>query len=496
MIDEKKPLVINKAICNITEEEIKKYGIRRVTIEILKDYALVDETEELIAWTPGQIVIIDCILNRSSPDGKNRVQIIASTRYGKSLAVGAAVSIRASLKPEKWAIVAGTKEKARIIMEYVTMFSLDCPAIRTQLKIETSLESLRMRRSQDRLTYKRRGEVRVYSADAKRVSETSTSLMGFGSPNVIGDESALIPDTLQATIMRMLGDKPDNFLVKIGNPFNRNHFLRTWRNDRYYKIFIDYNQAIKEGRYTKEYIEEMKEEALFDILYGCLFPAEGTIDSKGWLTLLTDSEIERAFVDEDIFLGDKRLGGDIAGGGRNYSVMTIRSYNYAEKVYKENEPDTMVYAGNIVSTATKHGIKDEDIAVDKVGIGRGAYDRLRELKGERVQGISAGETASEAKRFANLRAEMYWRAREWVLHGGKLKKDDDWYQLADIKYKTDSSSKVKIMSKEEMLREAIDSPDVADSFSLTFVKRDIPPAYQGEQEAPEAEEPQDDPYDL
>jgi len=452
--------------------------IRETTLEVLKDYEFQDETGEIIKWTPGQIGIIDCILHRKAPDGKNRVQIIAATRYGKSLAVAAGVVIRASLKPEKWAIVAGTKEKARIIMEYITMFSLDCPVIRAQLEVDIPLDRLRMKRSQDRLTYKRRGEVRVYSADSRRIAETSTSLMGFGAPNVIGDESALIPDSLQATLMRMLGDKKDNFLVKVGNPFHRNHFLRTWRSDRYYKILIDYRQGIKEGRFSEEFINEMREEALFDILYECKFPEEGAIDAKGWMSLLTDSDIERAFVEQEAPFGNKRLGCDIAGGGRNFSVMVTRAYNVAKKVYKENEPDTMKYAGSVVKFAKELGVKDQDIFVDQVGVGKGAYDRLKEMK-NRVVGVSGASSPSDKSRFLNLRAEIYWRAREWILHGGKLEKDDDWYQLTRIKYKVaDSSGTIKIMSKQEMLREGVDSPDVADAFAMTFARTDTPPAYQ------------------
>ncbi len=469
--------------------------IRKLTRQILKEYALVDETGELIDWTEGQIAIIDCIVHRRSPDGKMRIQIMAATRYGKSLAVGAGVSIRASLKPEKWAVVAGTKEKARIIMEYVTMFSLDCPPIRAQLKIETSLDRLRMRKSQDRLSYRRRGEVRVYSADAKKVSTTSTSLMGFGSPNVVEDESALIPNTLQATVMRMLGDKKDNFLCKIGNPFNRNHFLKTWRKDRYYKIKIDYRQALREGRFSEEFIEEMREEALFDILYECKFPKAGAIDSKGWLYLLTDANVEEAFVDEEVPFGDKRLGCDIAGGGRNYSVMVERAYNMAKKVYKKNEPDTMKFAGSVIRRAKDTGVKDKNIFVDKVGIGRGCFDRLREMK-DHVVGVSGADSPSDKSKFTNLRAEIYWRAREWILHGGKLQKDDDWYQLSEIKYKVaDSSGKIQIMSKQLMLKEGIDSPDVADALSTTFARTDISPAFQEQPgDAQQEEEINFDPF--
>ncbi|KKM08457.1 hypothetical protein LCGC14_1724190, partial [marine sediment metagenome] len=57
------------------------------------------------------------------------------------------------------------------------------------------------------------------------------------------------------------------------------------------------------------------------------------------------------------------------------------------------------------------------------------------------------------------------------------KEDPDWLQLAEIKYKTvDSSGKIKIMSKEEMLREQIDSPDVADSLAMTFASVEPVPA--------------------
>jgi hypothetical protein len=55
---------------------------------------------------------------------------------------------------------------------------------------------------------------------------------------------------------------------------------------------------------------------------------------------------------------------------------------------------------------------------------------------------------------------MYWRLRQWILQGGKLKKHDGWRQLLDIKYKPDGSSgRIKMMGKEEMLRNGIQSPD-------------------------------------
>jgi hypothetical protein len=461
-----------------TQQEFAVIPPRKATTDILAIYQFTDDTGKIVQWTAGQLEIIDCILNRSSPDDLKRVQIIAATQYGKSLAVAAGVAIRASLYPEKWAIVAGTTEKARIIMEYVIMLTLNNDILRFQLTPDTSLDRLRMKKSADRLTFRRKGEVRVYSAEAKLVTETSKSLMGFGSPNVVEDEAALVPDILQATVMRMLGGTADNFFMKIGNPFNRNHFLKSWIGEKYHRIFIDYKRALDEGRFTPEFIEEMKGEAMFNVMYDCLFPESGEMDLKGWLPLITESEIERAFVDEDQPFGEGRLGCDVAGGGRNFSVMVHRSYNLGRKIYKKDEPDTMQFTGNVLHFAGELKVKPENIFVDKVGIGKGAFDRLREQR-DFIIGVGGADEPVDKSRFVNLRAEMYWRAREWLLRGGKLTRDNDWYQLSKVKYKVaDSSGKLKMMSKEEMLREGTDSPDVADAFAMTFARPEIPQQYQ------------------
>jgi len=446
---------------------------RKETIEVLKLYNFQDDKGDAIQWTPGQVQIIDCILNRSSPNDLKRIEIIASTQYGKSLAVAAGTVVRASCFPEKWAIVAGTTEKARIIMEYIVMLALNNPIVRQQLDPETPLDRLRMKKSADRLVFKKHGEVRVYSAEAKLISETSKSLMGFGAQNVIEDEAALIGDVLQATVMRMLGGYKSNFLIKIGNPFNRGHFLRTWERGDYYRIFIDYHRALDEGRYTESFILEMQSEALFDVLYDCMFPKEGGMDTRGWLSLLTEDEVRRAFVTEEVPFGAKKLGCDIAGGGRNYSTITLRAYNMAKLLYKANEKDTMIFAGTMIATAKALGVKKDQIFADSVGIGRGATDRTAE-QGYGVA-VNAGEEPTDKSKYVNKRAEMYWRLRGWILQGGKLETNEDWLQLTQIKYKVaDSSGKLKIMPKEEMLKEGIDSPDVADSLSMTFYSSDMP----------------------
>ena len=235
------------------------WEIHPETTRLLSLFKFTDDLDRVITWTHGQLLIINCILRKEAPNGSNRVHVMSLTQYGKSSAVGAGVTLRASLKGEPFALVAPTKEKARIIMEYVVKYSLENPPIAKLLEAPEGLDKLKQRKSQDRLTYQTGGDVRVFSADARNKQAQGDALMGFGSPNVIEDESALIDDVTHAKVLRMVGGYPDaNFLMKIGNPFRRNHFLRSWRSDTYFKIFIDYNVALREGIDTPEFIDEMR----------------------------------------------------------------------------------------------------------------------------------------------------------------------------------------------------------------------------------------------
>ena len=63
--------------------------------------------------TPTQIQIIDIIACRRYA----RTQLILPTQYGKSLCVADGILLRITAHKERWAIVAPTEDKARIIMD-------------------------------------------------------------------------------------------------------------------------------------------------------------------------------------------------------------------------------------------------------------------------------------------------------------------------------------------------------------------------------------------
>lgn len=396
-----------------------------------------------------------------------RVQILTSTQYGKSLIVALACIIISCIQKELVAVIAPTNEKAKIIMRYFIEHLGDNPLFFSQLEKETKLDRLQMEENKERIILKNKGGIFVVSVQAGNSKKGIEAAMGAGAKISIQDESGLIPDPIEATVFRMIAGKgPDAFYCKIGNPFYRNHFFKSWYDDRYHKVFIDFNQAIKEGRYSQEFIDEAKKKPFFDILYECKFPKADAIDTSGYSPLLTEEILlSRMKPQVDIF-GRTSFSCDVAGEGSNQSVIVYRGQNGAKIIYKENNPDTMNFAGIILKLFFEYS--PDIIYIDKVGIGKPVFDRLKEFQEIEtiVVGVMAGSPADDTENFINKRAEMFWRLREW-LSSAELE-GQGWMDLLDIRYKVQSDRKVKIKSKDEMLKEGIQSPDVADALSLSF----------------------------
>ena len=437
--------------------------------------------------TDGQEEIFNAIFYKQGPNGEHRVHIKTFTQYGKSDTVSMAVLTRAATFPEKWAVVAPTQPKAKIIMSYVIkhLFENEYTLNRFKLKEGESMELVRRERSKNRLTFdignNQIGEIFILSAESrlKQSEDVGNSLMGFGAPNLVEDEAALISDESDAKAMRMVGGFTKlgtDFVVKIGNPFQRNHFLQAQEDPAYYKVNIDFERGIREDRITRKFIEEMRKKPYFRVLYENKFPETDDIDSRGWTQLLSEEEVETAIcIDPSIkHIGEKRLGHDVARGGASFTVWNLRSMNYMEVLAKSRQDNLTEISGQTLFFMKEKNVIPENTFIDDVGVGGGAVDPLH-YQQKNVRGVNVGQPALEQSRFVNIRAEAYWRFREWLKKGGKLCAchRDEWLtQLPKIKYKPDSKGRLRIMSKDEMRGHGIDSPDVADAGMLTFVRQE------------------------
>lgn len=457
-----------------------------------------------------QLVIISAITGRIAP----RIQLILPTQYGKSEAVAQGILLRVTTKPEKWCIVAPTKDKAEIIMGYIIKHIFDHEMFKSELIFDEPEDKLRQHKSKDHITFKRGGEVMVLSADSRNRKRTKETMMGFGAANVVIDESALIEDDLYATIKRMVGGHAASpggtFILEIGNPFTRGHFLRTWRSGRYVRIWVDYHQALEEGRYTQDFVDEMREEAFFDVLYECKFPDQDEIRADGFRRLVADGTLENAFVQEMPEIVDAHdedgnvitdsegkpikdrgiLGYDVAAGGENASVGVVR---YPETmvavVVEENHLDDLDdQADQVVAVARRYDIGDYRIGIDDTGVGQGVGDALknhhedilfkRVINGEspHAEAERLGRTLTvdqkrDRAKYANTKAMMNWKARQWLKAGGKIVYHKAFEaQTKEIYYKQNTSAKIIMEPKEKMRERGVPSPDVWDAFVNTFIE--------------------------
>lgn len=393
-----------------------------------------------------------------------------------------AVLTRVSSFPEKWVVTAPTAAKAKIIMSDIIKHCFENEYTMSRLKLEEgeNMEMLRRERSKNRLTFNVGnnlvGEVFIISAESKvkRQEDIGNSLMGFGAPNLIEDEAALLDDQIDAKAMRMVGGfsaQKLDFVVKIGNPFRRNHFFESFKDPKYFNVVADYNVGIREGRLSQDFVEEMRKKPFFRVLYDCKFPESNEIDDRGWTQLLSEEDIIRARAhnaeDELKHIGVKRLGNDVARGGSNFTAWVLKSMNYASikaKAHIDNITDGAAWTAQY---AEDEGIEPNNIFIDDSGVGGGTVDALRK-EDIRTIAFNGGAQATNPKRYANKRAECYWMLREWILKGGKLSDSDDWNQLCDIKYRPNMKGQLQVMGKEEMRSLGIDSPDVADALMMTF----------------------------
>lgn len=143
--------------------------------------------------------------------------------------------------------------------------------------------------------------------------------------------------------------------------------------------------------------------------------------------------------------------------------------------------DNMQVAGRVKAfyDDTPEHLRPEVILIDSIGNGSGVVDRLRELNLP-VRGVNVSESAALGDKYLNLRAELWFAAKEWfagrdvklpVCEGG-CDKDCPHNQLAteltSVRFEYTSSGKIKIESKDDMKKRGLESPNVADAAILTF----------------------------
>jgi hypothetical protein len=117
----------------------------------------------------------------------------------------------------------------------------------------------------------------------------------------------------------------------------------------------------------------------------------------------------------DLSLTPTGLGLDVAGAGADDCALALRTGRSVRLLRRWSEADTTATAEVTAAAARAHGVTY--VNVDAIGIGQGVADQLKRAHREGrlradVYAVNVAEAPDEPERFANLRAEMWWRGRE------------------------------------------------------------------------------------
>jgi len=165
-------------------------------------------------------------------------------------------------------------------------------------------------------------------------------------------------------------------------------------------------------------------------------------------------------------------GVDVARFGGDSNALAKRQANVLlEPVRMWKGRDLMQTTGLIKAEWDACDLRDRpvEILVDAIGLGSGVVDRLREL-GLPCRGVNVAELPAMGETYLNLRAELWFKARQWLSgRDCSLPEDEELRaSLVTPKYKFTSNGKIQIESKDDMKKRGLPSPDAGDAFVLTL----------------------------
>ena len=169
------------------------------------------------------------------------------------------------------------------------------------------------------------------------------------------------------------------------------------------------------------------------------------------------------------------MGVDPAGMGKNETVWAVRDRFRASVVATEKLSESKSIAEKTMTLAHFYGVLCNQVFIDNFGIGANVAVELAGA-GFMPKALNVGDSPSKENEtvYINLRAEAYWELKQWLRSGGELVGDRaKWEQLLTLRYRRELSGKLKIMSKDDMGKEGLKSPDRADALMLTFTEPEV-----------------------
>jgi hypothetical protein len=172
------------------------------------------------------------------------------------------------------------------------------------------------------------------------------------------------------------------------------------------------------------------------------------------------------------------LGVDVARFGDDRTIIARRKGRTLDIIGKFFHNDTQKVGGLVIEAIDRE--HPDAVVIDEDGIGGAVLDYVKARGYDRkvlLHGFRGGFDAHNPKMYLNRRAEIWGELKEW-LQGGSI--PDEAEVETDLTGPDYGYHPVKgcltLEKKDEMKARGVDSPDIGDSFAMTFAVKVAPKA--------------------
>nr|DAR84221.1 MAG TPA: Terminase large subunit [Caudoviricetes sp.] len=387
--------------------------------------------------------------------------LVCHRRFGKTVGMVNEMLKKAILNERKapvYAYVAPYRNQAkRVAWEYLKYYTNPIPG-RTVNESELYVE----------LPTRHNGSpgARLYIIGA----DHPDALRGIYLDGVILDEYADIKPELWGGVIRPALADRQGWAVFIGTPKGQNQFYEMYRHaEKSADWYACLYRADETGVIPTDELADMKAQMTdMEIRQELLCDFTASASDVVIPIDLVSAAAERELTERDVEGQPVILGVDVARFGDDRTVLCVRQGLWTRDVRTFTGLSTMEVANRVIDCINQH--RPQAVFIDAGAMGAGVIDRLRQLQYQ-VSEVNFGEAALSTDRYANIRAEMYFKCRDWLTSGGALPKNAELKtELSTVEYKFNPSGRIILEPKEKLKERTGKSPDLADALVLTFAR--------------------------
>lgn len=320
----------------------------------------------------------------------------------------------------------------------------------------------------------------TWFARAKTASKDKPeALSGVHADHVLAlvDEGSAIDDAIFEASTGIFSSE-NAYFIMISNPTRRTGFFfdshhknrSTWQT---FQFSSEQSPLVHD-----DLIEKYGDDGVFTDKYRInvkgLFPKEDAIDAKSYVQLLSERTLQFISPEVATSFHNAALGVDPAGEGDNETAYVVRDNFTAMVVGLDTHVNAKQIAQRVITIADKYKIKPKFITNDAFGVGADVGKEVAMAVRWNINTLNVGQKCnrdSDREQFANEKARIYWAMKRWIERGGQLVEHRKLKeQLLSIRFRRSMSGRIEIMSKREMRKEGMESPDLVDALALTFYK--------------------------